>query len=434
MIRSVLGVVVFVLAWLSSMQATAELTIEITQGVDNPTRIAVVPFGWDGTDALPEDIASIVSSDLMRSGQFTSLDRNDMLSLPSQRKDVFFRDWRVLNQEYLLVGRVEKTSPNPGYKIQYELYDVYKQTRILGEVVTGAGSKLRDVAHLISDNVYQKLTGVAGSFSTRIVYVTANRLVDGTDNFRLQVADSDGYRAQTILESREPILSPDWSPDGRKVAYVSFESRRPAIYIQDLSSGKREKLPSYRGLNSAPSWSPDGKQLAMVLSKDGNPEIYLMNMETRQLKRLTRHFGIDTEPSWASDGKSLIFTSSRGGRPQIYRYTLASGDIDRLTYEGDYNARGRLSQDGRYLLMVHRRNGTFHIAVQDLKRGDLRILTQTKLDESPSIAPNGSMVIYATNYQNKGILAAVSVDGRVKFRLPSKYGQVREPAWSPYSG
>lgn len=426
-------IVTVMLVWLIWGQYShAELTIEITQGVDNPTRIAVVPFGWNGSGTLPEDIGSIVSADLMRSGQFVALDRTNMLSLPSQRKEVYFRDWRVLEQEYLLIGEVTQASPTSGYQVKYELYDVYKQSRVYGEMVMGGKTKLRDVAHRISDQIYEKLTGVQGSFSTRILYVTVNRLADGKDVFQLQLADADGYRAQTILESSEPILSPDWAPDGKKIAYVSFETRRPAIYIQDLLTGQREKVPSYRGLNSSPAWSPDGKKLAMVLSRDGNPEIYLMDMQTRQLKRLTRHFGIDTEPSWAPDGKSLVFTSSRGGRPQIYRLTLANNSIKRLTFEGDYNARGRLSGDGRYLLMVHRRKGVFHIAVKDLQRDDLRILTQTKLDESPSIAPNGSMVIYATNYDNKGILAAVSIDGRVKFRLPSKFGEVREPSWSPF--
>ncbi len=412
--------------------AQAELTIEITQGVDNPTRIAVVPFAWRGSGAMPEDIASIVSADLMRSGQFVALEKGDMLSLPSKTEEVFYRDWRIIGQEYLLIGEVFPVEGSSDYRIEYQLYDVYKQTRILGEIINGDRKKLRDVAHRVSDKVYEQLTGIPGSFSTRIVYVTANRLVDGTDSFQLQVADADGYRAQTIMESKEPILSPDWSPDGKRIAYVSFETRRPAIYIQNLTTGAREKVPSYRGLNSAPSWSPDGKKLALVLSRDGNPEIYIYDLQSRQLQRVTRHFGIDTEPSWAPDGNSLVFTSSRGGRPQIYRITIASGHIDRLTYEGDYNARGRLSKDGRYLVMVHRQNGVYHIAVQDLKRGSLRVLTSTDLDESPSIAPNGSMVIYATNYRDRGILAAVSVDGRVKFRLPSKYGDVREPAWSPY--
>ena len=421
-----IGLVVFLIA----QQAHANLTIELTEGVDNPTRIAIVPFGWKGAGALPEDIAGVVTADLERSGQFLGLPKSNMLSLPQQEQQVHYRDWRVLNQEYLLIGNIV---PAPGgYKVQYELYDVYKQKRIMGEVVNTPSNQLRNLAHRISDNVYQKLTGVAGAFSTRIVYVTANRLVDGKDRFRLQLADADGHGAQTILDSNEPILSPDWAPDGKRIAYVSFETGRPAIYIHNLYTGQRQKIPSFRGLNSAPSWSPDGRKLALVLSRDGNPEIYILDIATRKFKRLTRHFGIDTEPSWAPDGKTLVFTSSRGGKPQIYRLTLATGAVQRLTFNGDYNARGRISLDGKYLLMVHRSNGVFHIAVQDLKRNSIRILTDTKLDESPSIAPNGSMLIYATNYKNKGILAAVSIDGRVKFRLPSKYGNVREPAWSPF--
>ena len=411
--------------------ARAELTIEITQGVDNPTRIAAVPFGWKLTTPVPGDIAKIVTADLERSGQFVALGTNAMLSLPTSSNEVYYRDWRVLNQEYLLIGQIDPTADDR-YRVQYELYDVYKQKRVLGEVIQGRRQDFRDIAHQISDKIYQTLTGVPGSFSTRIAYVTANRLADGTDVFQLQVADADGYRAQTILKSNEPILSPDWSPDGQRIAYVSFEAgSRPAIYIQNLATGARERLPSFSGLNSAPSFSPDGKRLALVLSRDGNPEIYLYEFASQTLSRLTRHFGIDTEPSWTPDGKSIVFTSNRGGQPQIYRLNVASGDIERLTFQGDYNARPRLSQDGRYLVHVHRNNGVFHVAVLDLVKDNLHILTQTQLDESPSIAPNGSMVIYATNYQNKGILAAVSVDGRVKFNLPSTEGDVREPAWSP---
>ncbi len=429
-----IGLVLTLLAstLLLALPLRAELTIEITQGVENPTRIAVIPFEWVGRGVLPEHVADIVSADLLRSGQFVTLEPDNMLSMPHQRKQVFFRDWRVLDQEYLLIGRVESAVDKVSYKVHYELYDVYKQERILGEVISGSGNKLRNVAHHISDSVYKKLTGIDGSFSTRIAYVTANRRVDDTDLFRLQVADADGYRAQTVFESKEPVLSPDWSPDGKRVAYVSFEDGRPGIYIQDLNTGQREKLPWFPGLNSAPNWSPDGKQLAVVLSRDGNPEIYIYTLATKKYRRLTRHFAIDTEPSWAPDGRSLVFTSGRGGGPQIYRANVASGAVQRLTFEGSYNARGRLSKDGRFLVMVHRNEGVFHIAVQDLVRGGLRILTQTQLDESPSIAPNGSMLIYATNYRGRGILAAVSVDGRVKFRLPSKYGDVREPVWSPF--
>lgn len=422
----------FIYTTFLALPLKAELTIEITQGVDNPTRIAVIPFEWSEAGALPENIADIVSADLRRSGQFVALGTDNMLSMPHKRKQVFFRDWRIIEQEYLLIGQVKSANNKSGYSVQYELYDVYKQERILAEVISGNNNKLRDLAHHISDKVYKQLTGINGSFSTRIIYVTANKTANGANLFRLQLADADGYRAQTILESAEPILSPDWAPDSKRIAYVSFEGRRPGIYIQNLATGQRQKLPWFQGLNSAPAWSPNGKQLAVVLSKDGNPEIYIYTIATRQFRRLTHHFAIDTEPSWAPDGKSLIFTSGRGGGPQIYKADIATGNIQRLTFQGDYNARGRLTKDGRFLILVHRTEGVFHIAIQDLVQGGIRSLTQTQLDESPSIAPNGSMLIYATSYQDRGVLAAVSVDGRVKFRLPSKYGDVREPAWSPF--
>lgn len=410
--------------------AWAELTIEITQGVDNPTRIAAVPFSWQGTGTLPEDVASIVSADLARSGQFVAMDERDMLSLPTQRQQVFYRDWRLLKQEFLLIGQISPRAEG-GYRTHYELYDVLKQVLVVEGNIKVGRNQLRDAAHLISDKIYERLTGIKGAFSTRIAYVTVDRKANGKDQFRLHVADADGHREITIRDSKEPLLSPHWSPDGNKLAYVSFEGRRPAVYIQHVGTGKREKVPSFRGMNSAPAWSPDGKKLAMVLSKDGNPEVYIYDIASRQFTRVTRHFGIDTEPSWSADGKSLIFTSGRGGKPQIYRKHLLTGKVERLTFEGDYNARGRLSEDGRYLVMVHRRQGVFHIAVQDLKRNRVRVLTQTHLDESPSIAPNGSMLIYATNDNNKGILAFVSLDGRVKSRGPAKFGDVREPAWSP---
>lgn len=414
---------------LAATTARAELVIEITQGVDDPTAIAIVPFAWNGVGSAPEDIAAVVDSDLTRSGQFAPVNRNDMLGLPTTEKEVFYRDWRTIQSEYLLIGRVSVTDQ---MRIEYELFDVLRQTKVYSGVELGPANEARMLGHRVSDKIYQQLTGIRGAFATRLLYVAVTRVPGGKDYFRLTLADSDGARPIVLLESREPVLAPTWSPDGREIAYVSFETSRPAIFRQNLQTGAREQLTNFRGLNSSPAWSPDGRTMAMVLSKDGSPDIYLMDLSTKKLTRITRHYAIDTEPSWMPDGKSLLFTSDRGGRPQIYRYTLATGNTERLTYEGPYNARARVAQDGRNVVMVHQKNGKFHIALLDLVTNRLQILTSTQLDESPSIAPNGSMLLYATKYAGRGILAAVSVDGGVKFRLPARDGDVREPAWSPY--
>ena len=414
---------------LAMSAAHAQLTIEITQGVDNPTPIAVVPFAWQGAGTAPEDIAGVVNSDLSRSGQFSPVDRRDMLGFPSVQKDIFYRDWRALNTEYILIGRVSIAGQ---MRIEYELYDVTRQTQVFSAVEEGSPNEARMLAHRVSDRVYEQLTGIPGAFATRLLYVSVTRNPTGKDYYRLPLADSDGARPIVLLESREPVMSPSWSPDGNQIAYVSFETSRPAVYRQDLRTGAREQLTNFRGLNSSPAWSPDGNSMAMVLSKGGNPDIYIMNLATKRLTQITRHYAIDTEPAWMPDGQSLLFTSDRGGRPQIYRYNLRTGNTDRVTFEGNYNARARVAQDGRNVVLVTQRSGQFHIAILDLVTERTQVLTSTALDESPSIAPNGSMVLYATKYGDRGILAAVSVDGGVKFRLPARDGDVREPAWSPY--
>lgn len=413
-----------------ALQARAELTIEITQGVDNPTVIAVTPFGWSGARGLPEDLAAIVRADLSLSGQFRSIPTRDMLAFPRSEAEVIYRDWRILGTEYLLAADIKDDEGR--YTVTFELFDILGQRKVFRKSVAGAEAQLRDLAHFISDQVYEQITGIRGAFSTQVVYVEAFQQGNPSDRFRLMLADADGARPRQLLESKHPLMSPVWAPDGKRIAYVSFETGRAAVFVQELATAKREQVTNFKGLNGAPAFSPDSRHLALVLSKDGNPEIYTLDLNTRQLTRVTQHFAIDTEPSWTPDGKALVFTSNRGGKPQIYKVSLATGMVERLTFAGDYNARGRVSPDGKSLVMVHRQNGVFHIATQDIQSGDLRVLTETYLDESPSIAPNGALLMYATRYQGKGILAAVSLDAGVKFRLPSKQGDVREPAWSPF--
>lgn len=429
MIQRIFLRVIFPLLLMSS-PALAELAIEVTQGRDNPTTIAVAPIQLaNGT--LPEDISAIVSADLERSGLFAPIPRVNMLAFPRAAEEVYYRDWRILGAEYLVVGQI---APQPGNRlaVTFSLLNVNGEKKLFTEVVPGEVRTLRDMAHYISDKVYEAVTGIRGAFSTRLAYITAVPGPNRKQIYRLLISDADGARERLMLESKKPLMSPTWSPDGQEVAYVSFETGRPAVFRQRLGDAKRQQLTNFRGLNGAPSWSPDGRRLAVVLSKDGNPEIYTFDLTTKALTRLTNHFAIDTEPTWAPDGKSILFTSDRGGGPQIYQLTLATGQLKRVTFSGSYNSRSQLAPDGRTLVLVHRHEGVFSIASQDLLTGDLRTLTNTMLDESPTVAPNGAMMIYATKRGGKGVLAAVSLDSRVKFFLPVRQGDVREPAWSPF--
>ena len=313
-------IVKFIFLSVLAMQARAELVIEITQGKQSAIPLAVVPFEWKGLKALPENVAQIVANDLGRSGYFNSLPTSQMLSLPNAEEEIFYRDWQLLKQDYLVIGSIKEDGSN-GYVINFKLVDVNTKTVLMNQKLTGGASALRDIAHFMSDRIFAALTGIPGAFSTKLVYVTTNR---ERTRFNLSYADADGAREQNIFSSKQPIISPSWSSDGKKIAYTSFEKGRSEIYIQEIATGKREKIASFKGSNSAPAFSPDDKRMAMVLSNNGNPDIYVMDLATRKLQRITKHYGIDTEPQWMPDGKSLIFTSSRVGKPQIYQVSLSN--------------------------------------------------------------------------------------------------------------
>lgn len=414
---------------LLASQVHAELEIDIIAGVEGAIPIAVVPFPWQGEGPPPpHDVARIVHDDLARSGQFQAMDRRDMVSQPSEASDIRFGAWRMLKTDYILIG---KTANNPGgYKVEFQLFNVHSGERLLGYVISGRFGEERQLAHKISDMVYEKIIGIAGAFNTRVAYVVANRK-EGR-RYALVVSDADGYGPQYPVQSDEPILSPSWSPDGRSLAYVSFERGNSSIYMQNLATGQRELLASNKGINGAPSWSPDGKKLAMALSKSGNLEIYVLDIESRRLRQITNHWSIDTEPAWMPDGKSLVFTSDRGGRPQLYQVPAGGGKARRLTFEGDYNAKASIDATGKSIALVHGNDNDYRIAVLNLETGIVRLLTPGFLDESPSFAPNGSMILYAASEGDRGVLAAVSSDGRVRQRLVLSHADVREPAWSPF--
>lgn len=414
--------------------AEARLTIEITEGVEGAMPIAVVPFGTPGAEGTPPGVAGIVAADLARSGRFAPLAAAKLPAQPHDGKGIDFAAWRAAGVENMVVGQVQGSGDK--LLVQFQLFDVLRGVQLTGYSIPTSAERLRRVAHQISDIVYEKLTGQRGAFNTHVAYVTVEQTGAQERQFRLAVADADGFGEQVILSSKQPLMSPAWSPDGRRLAYVSFEEGRSVVYVQEVVSGKREAVASFKGLNSAPGWAPDGRRLALTLSRDGNPEIYILDLQSRALTRVTHSHSIDTEPAFAPDGKSMVFTSDRGGRPQIYRVALDNyrpqGRAQRLTFEGDYNARASFSADGSRLVMVNGENNRFRIAVMELARGTVRVLTDSRFDESPSFAPNGSMIIFATERNSRGVLEAVSVDGRAHQRLGTSQGDVREPAWSPF--
>ncbi len=410
------------------------LDVGLVSGNDAALPIAVVPMEYQGSSAKPDtDVAAVIRADLDRSGQFRSLADKDIVEHPQSGADMKYPTWRLLKQDYVLVGRVLDSSDG-GYRVEFELFDIAKQQRLLALAMASRPQEVRRAAHQIADQVYQKILGVRGAFDTRIAYVTASGIGHNTQ-YSLMVADADGFNPQGVVHWKDPLLSPAWSPDGRKLAYVSYERGNGAIYVQDLATSSRELVASFKGINGAPAFSPDGKRLAVTLSKSGNPEIYVMDLATRQLTQITNHYSIDTEPAWMPDG-SLVFTSDRGGKPQIYQVAATSGaQPTRLSFQGQYNARASVSFDGKKIAMAQGNGNVYRIALLDRSLGGSgrwQTLSPGNLDESPSFAPNASMVLYAAHEGGRGVLYAVSADGRVRQRLVLADGDVREPAWSPY--
>ena len=408
-----------------SAPARAALTIEIIGGGSNQIPIAIAPFASE--DRLTGRITTVVGADLARSGLFRLVDAGGLASVPTEPGDVKYPDWRARGAEALAIGSVNSLADGR-FEVRFRLIDVVKQTQLAGFSYVITPAQARATSHKIADVIYEKLTGEVGVFSTRITYIVKQ----GT-RFELQVADADGAAPQTVLASNEPIISPSWSPDGSAIAYVSFERKKPIVYVQSLTTGARQVAANFKGSNSSPAWSPDGRRLAVVLSKDGSSQIYSINADGSGATRLTNSSGIDTEPNFSPDGQWIIFTSDRGGSPQIYRMPAAGGQAERLTFEGNYNVSPRFSADGKSFAFVQRNSGRFNIAIQDLATRQVQALTEGTVDESPSFAPNGKMILYASQVGGRGILAAVSSDGRVKQRLTSESGDVREPAWGPLS-
>ena len=420
-------------ALVCSPAGAQSLNVDIVNGVKTATPIVVVPFAQDGGTPLPTDVADVMRNDFNRSGKFRSLAKSDIVEQPSSGAAIKFATWRLLKQDFIVVGHV-KNDGNGMVQVSYELWDVNKQQSMLNQAMPPVPvGDLRSVSHQIADIIYQKITGVRGAFWTRIAYITAVGLGNNT-TYSLIVADSDGYNPQVVARSRESLLSPAWSPDGKKIAYVSFESGNSNIYVQDITTGSRQLVEAHaKGINGAPAWSPDGSKLAVALSYVGNLELFTLDLATHKETRLTHSLSIDTEPVWTPDGQSLYFTSDRSGQPQIYKIPATGGTPERITFQGQNNADADVSYDGKQVAMVQGNGNVYRIAVMDRSLGNqVRFLSPGPLDGSPSFAPNASMLLYSATEGTRGVLYAESADGQVRQRLVLSDGDVREPAWGPY--
>ena len=414
---------IFLLLCLLAAPTQAAMTIEIVGGAANRIPIAILPFALAPELAVgTADPAQVVAGDLGRSGYFKLLDTTAVTGLPTEPESLQLAPWKELGADAVVVGQVRPRGPDR-IEVRFWLLDPVRQTRLSALSYTTTHAGLRAVAHRISDAVHQALLGEPGAYGGRIAYILKHR-----GHYELQVADADSQNAVTVTSSPEPLISPSWSPDGRRLAYVSFEDKKPVVYVQNLADGYRRAVAKFRGSNSAPAWSPDGRRLAVALSKDETSQIYSLDLLTGDATRLTQGGALDTEPEFSPDGLWLYFTSDRGGSPQIYRESLSTGKVNRVTFEGNYNVSPALSPDGHTLAFVHRRDGQFHVAVMDLNSHQLQVLTDSTQDESPSFAANGRLLLYATMVQGRGVLATVSVDGKVRQRL-SQGGDLREPAW-----
>ena len=408
----------------------AELFLEITKGSEDPYKVAMIPF--EGNSRVSKQLNNIMRNDLIRTGEFAILDEEFLLPVKMIEDELVFNDWKLLGMDYLVTGTI--INLNNSLDINYEIYDIHKKRKVRSSKVFGIPNQIRQLAHYTSDGIYESITGIKGIAATRLLYVNEIKDSKQISTYKLMLADSDGANEKILLSSSEPIISPSWSPDGKRVAYVSFETGIAKVFIQEITSGKREAVLSKDTQISSPSWSPDGKYLSLTLYQDGNAEIYILRLRDRTLTRMTNQFAIDTESSWSPKGNKILFTSGRSGSPQIYELDLRKLNLKakRISFEGTYNAKASYLPKEEGIIFVHRSNdGLFHIALKYKKESFIRVLTEAKMDESPSVAPNGNMVIYGIKEENLSMLAGFSLSG-AKFKLPASNGEVREPAWSNF--